>query len=268
MLTQEYFIAQHKFMDDYGFVGQFDQLDAQGSSTAGAFKYIDSYLTTSDGISFESRQYLHGLTHLLNKYIESRITPIGEDSQKSYHLNDLDVVKFINEYENLIQMKHEGTNPNKPRKPYEGIENRVLQEAVRITKNLNKPLVDVWADRIQNGTYTLEDLRSRTDGMRNMGSVASFKTAYMIHKAMEKAANQRSFGWKIQPWHWRRMFREYFYRKELADNIKSFNTVRREYQFPTEPTDKDKSDPKDKTELTESNNKEKAPEETRPTIAN
>ena len=75
----------YAFQDKYGFSERFEELEEKGRATAAPFEALDSYLWTSDGISYESRQYLHGLTYMLNKYVDNKLTP-EYDSQKRYSL--------------------------------------------------------------------------------------------------------------------------------------------------------------------------------------
>lgn len=218
-----------KFQDKYGFEKTFEELDTAGRATAAPFKHLDSFLNTSTGISYESMQYLRGLMYMLNKYVDDKLAP-EMDSKKNYSLGNLDVMEFVKEYENIAQMKHEMKNSGTPRQPYEGIEVKVLKSVADFAKNLNKPLVDVWADKIENGTYSVSDLKEKTKLAANMGGEAHIKTVAMIHGAMQKIAEERSIGWKLNPLNWPRMFSEYRYRNELSStlerNMEKFFNVR------------------------------------------
>jgi hypothetical protein len=219
MPNKNVFEEMRDFQDKYGFSETFDELETKGRATAGPFAALDSFLWTSSEISYESRQYLHGLTYMLNKYVDNNLKPIM-DSKKVYSLGNLNVLDFVNEYEKIVQMKHEAKNPNTPRKPYDGIEIAVLKTVENFSKNLNKPLVDVWADKIEKETYSISDLREQTKLAGNLSGKAHIKTVAMIHKAMEKIADERSIGWKLNPLNWPRMFQEYRYRNELSSILK------------------------------------------------
>ena len=215
--------ALHEFQDKYGFLERFEDLEEKGRATAAPFKHIDSFLTTS-GISYESRQYLHGLTYMLNKYVDNRLTP-EYDAKKVFNLGNLNVMDFVNEYENIIQLRHEIKNPSTPRKPYEGIEVEVLKAAENFAKDYSKPLVDVWADKIRDDKYSLSDLRNITDTISLTRTRKHFVTAAAIHGAMEKIADERSIGWKLNPLNWPRMFREYRYRNEVYSMLEKDKTL-------------------------------------------
>ena len=204
----------YDFQDKYGFRERFEELEEKGRATAAPFKYVDSFLSTSDEISYESRQYLHGLTHMLNKYVDNNLTPVL-DSQKVYSLGDLNVMDFVNEYESIIQKRHEIKNPNTPRMPYAGIEVEVLKAAERFSKDLSRPLVDVWADKIKVGAYSMSDLREITTRTGLSNQKEHLKTSAAIYGAMEKIAEERSIGERLNPLNWPRMFREYRYRNEV-----------------------------------------------------
>jgi hypothetical protein len=156
---------------------------------------------------------------MLNKYVDNNLNP-ELDSQKIYSLGNLNVMDFVNEYESIVQKRHEIKNPNTPRKPYAGIELEVLKAAENFSKDLSRPLIDVWADKIEKGTYSMSDLRELTKNAGISRGREHIKTAAIIHGAMEKIANERSIGWRLNPLNWPRMFQEYRYRNELSSILK------------------------------------------------
>ena len=202
------------FQEKYGFHERFDDLEQKGWAKAEVFKNLDSFLPTGDKMSFESRQYLHGFTYMLNKYVNDNLRP-EYDSQKVYSLGTLNIMDFVNEYESIIQKDHESKNPNTPRKPYAGIEVEVLKAAENFSKDLSRPLVDIWADKIKKGTYSMSDLRELTKNAGLPRGREHLKTSAIIHGAMEKIANERSLGWRLNPLNWPRMIQEYRYRNEI-----------------------------------------------------
>ena len=204
----------YAFQNKYGFSERFEELEEKGRATAAPFEALDSYLWTSDGISYESRQYLHGLTYMLNKYVDNKLTP-EYDSKKGYSLGNINIMDFVNEYESIIQKRHEIKNPNTPRMPYAGIEVEVLKAAERFSKDLSRPLVDVWADKIKVGAYSMSDLREITTRTGLSNQKEHLKTSAAIYGAMEKIAEERSLGERLNPLNWPRMFREYRYRNEV-----------------------------------------------------
>lgn len=204
----------YDFQNKYGFVERFEELEKKGRATAAPFEALDSYLWTSDGISYESRQYLHGLTYMLNKYVDNKLKP-EYDPQKGYSLGNINVMDFVNEYESIIQKRHEIKNPDTPRKPYAGIEVEVLKAAERFSKDLSRPLVDVWADKIKVGAYSMSDLREITQRTGLSHQKEHLKTAAAIYGAMEKIAEERSIGERLNPLNWPRMIQEYRYRNEV-----------------------------------------------------
>ena len=202
------------FQEKYGFLELFDDLEKKGWAKAEVFKNLDSFLPTGDKMSFESRQYLHGFAYMLNKYVDDNLKP-EYDSQKVYSLGNLNIMDFVNEYENIVQKKHEIKNPNTPRKPFAGIEIEMLKTAEYFAKDLSRPLVDVWADKIDAGTYSISDLREITKQAGLTHVREHIKTSAIIYGAMEKIADKRSLGWKLNPLNWPRMIQEYRYRNEI-----------------------------------------------------
>ena len=216
----EYFQEKRKFQDTYGFSEEFETMDARVRSSKLAYKHLPSLNAMTEEMSAEGKEYLNGLMNMLNQYIETRLTPVGAETSKIYSLEGVDVMGLITDYEKVISLKNDG---NKSRQPYEGIEDKILQVAETITKDLNKPLVDIWADRIKSGTYNLNDLREHTKTLGGIGGVGVAKNAYMINKALEKISDERTLGWKLQPWHWFRMLTEYLYKRELTSDLETFN---------------------------------------------
>ena len=214
MPGMKYIEAKNIFLETYGFSETFEQLSADGRATAEQ--------SSNDGLTYENRQYLCSMRYMFKKYVDSKITPMDADSKKGYKLDDLDVMAFVKSYEEVIRCKHALENPDKPREAYDGIEIAVLKDAEAFAKDLSKPLVDVWADRIRDGSYSVSDLRRRTREIANMGNEGSARTAYMIHKAMEKVAEERTVADKLKPWNWFGMIRDYFYRSELSNQMERF----------------------------------------------
>ena len=219
------------FQEKYGFLELFDDLEKEGWAKAEVFKHLDSFLPTGDKMSFESRQYLHGFAYMLNKYVDDNLKP-EYDSQKVYSLGNLNIMDFVNEYENIVQKKHEIKNPNTPRKPFAGIEIEMLKTAEYFAKDLSRPLVDVWADKIDAGTYSISDLREITKQAGLTHVREHIKTSAIIYGAMEKIADKRSLGWKLNPLNWPRMIQEYRYRNEiysmLEEDKRTFLDIREE----------------------------------------
>jgi hypothetical protein len=212
---------KRNFTDKYGFAETFDELEKKGRTTALAFKHLDSFLSTSDGISFESREYMHTLNYMLNKYINDKLEP-NTDSQKDYSLKNFDVMEFIKKYEEIAQMKHEVENPGKPRVPYAGMELKILKDTVSLTESLAKPLHEIWADKIKNGIYSFTQFRDNANMMRNLGGLSHAKTAVLMQKTMEKITSERSFGWKLWPGNWPQWYRESKCMNQLTEIVDNY----------------------------------------------
>ena len=218
MAGEQFYEAQDRFQRKYGFEKTFTEMDVAGRATASPFKYVDSFLPTSDGMSYENREYLYSLTYMLNKYVDDRIRPIM-DTQREYSIDQLDIVQFVKDYEELNQLRHELKSPKMPRKPYEGIEDKVWKEAVGFSKGLNKSFTDIWAENIKNGVYSTSELERTTNDLK-YGGRNHRKTSDLLYRAMEKAANSRSLGYKLNPLNWPRMIREYICRSKLETQLK------------------------------------------------
>jgi hypothetical protein len=163
---------------------------------------------------------------MLNKYVENKLEPEYDD-KKTFSLGNLNVMDFVNEYESIIQKTHESKNPNTPRKPYAGIEVEVLKAAENFAKDLGRPLIDVWADKIKDGQgrYSLSNLREITHNAGLTHARKHLITSAAIYGAMEKIANERSIGWRLNPLNWPRMFQEYRYRNEVYSMLEEDKTM-------------------------------------------
>jgi hypothetical protein len=153
----------------------------------------------------------------------------------------------VKEYEELVQLTHELNAPNTPRKPYGGLENELLKRALAFTKTYNKSVIDVFADKINSGEYTLSDLQNKTETLYMITDQSEkledkVRTASLISRAMDKIANERTLGFKLNPLNWPRMFREYQYRNRLTEllnapavreaNFKLRESITEEYSIP------------------------------------
>jgi hypothetical protein len=161
-------------------------------------------------------QYMTEFSYMLNNYIDTFVDPAME--YKDYDLHDMRLLRFVEDFEDIMKVKYEQTNPNgERRKAYENMEGRVFKYAIDRVSKLDKPLVQVWANRIYNGKYDVETMRE-TFKNKEM----SIENKIIMQQAMEKLSENRRWTWKINPLNWRRWYQESKFLSELSKDVKPY----------------------------------------------
>jgi hypothetical protein len=161
-------------------------------------------------------QYMTEFSYMLNNYIDTFVDPAME--YKDYDLHDMRLLRFVEDFEDVMKAKYEQTNPNgERRKAYENMEGRVFKYAIDRVSKLDKPLVQVWANRIYNGKYDVETMRE-TFKNKEM----SIENKIIMQQAMEKLSENRRWTWKINPLNWRRWYQESKFLSELSKDVKPY----------------------------------------------
>lgn len=161
-------------------------------------------------------QYMTEFSYMLNNYIDTFIDPAME--YKDYDLQDMRLLRFVEDFEDVMKAKYEQTNPNgERRKAYDDIEWRVFKHAIDRVSMLDKPLVQVWANRIYNGKYDVETMR---DSFKN--EEMSIENKIIMYQAMETVSENRRWTWKINPLNWRRWYQESKFLSELSKDVKPY----------------------------------------------
>ena len=161
-------------------------------------------------------QYMTEFSYMLNNYIDTFIDPAME--YKDYDLHDMRLLRFVEDFEDIMKAKYEQTNPNgERRKAYDDIEWRVFKHAIDRVSMLDKPLVQVWANRIYNGKYDVETMRE-TFKSEEM----SIENKIIMQQAMETVSENRRWTWKINPLNWRRWYQESKFLSELSKDVKPY----------------------------------------------
>jgi hypothetical protein len=161
-------------------------------------------------------QYMTEFSYMLNNYIDTFVDPAME--YKDYDLHDMRLLRFVEDFEDVMKAKYEQTNPDgERRKAYENMEGRVFKYAIDRVSKLDKPLVQVWANRIYNGKYDVETMR---DSFKN--EEMSIENKIIMQQAMEKVSENRRWTWKINPLNWRRWYQESKFLSELSKDVKPY----------------------------------------------
>ena len=165
-------------------------------------------------------QYMTEFSYMLNNYIDTFIDPFidPEEGYRDYDLHDMNLLRFVEDFENVMKVKYEQTNPNgERRKAYENIAGSVFKYAIDRVSKLDKPLVQVWANHIYNGKYDVETMR---DTFKN--KEMSIENKIIMQQAMEKVSENRRWTWKINPLNWPRWYQESKFLSELSKDVKPY----------------------------------------------
>ena len=209
----------------------------EAEADLGAFKHLNDFLTTQTDYTSKNAKYFKVLMRFLGRHIEDNMNPNFNFYQD---LNDIDIVGFIQDYESLSEAQHYDHTPMEPRKPYLGQDSELFAAVADNLERFNKPLTKLWSERIINGKIDYLALQETTkfayeklmDSNAPLDRVNEkyLETAVMAHETMKDVRKQRGFGWRIQPWNWRRLYREYKYRNLLSSQVAEY----RKKNFPVD----------------------------------
>ena len=189
--------------------------------------------------------YISTLSSALTDYISKKVKI---ESGKSYDLANIDVGGFIAEFDKVIDAirsdEAEKEKTEYTHRKFEGLPiDRVANEAwARVAPGFNKPLHEIWAGQIRNGSLSLEQMQMITssstrllDGMLgtigyNSAANKDLADVVMIKNAMAEAINKRSWTSWLNPFNWGPNMRENAYLKELDGKINTY----RENKFPVD----------------------------------
>ena len=206
---------------------------------------IDDFSMDTSPARKAQNVYISTLSSALTDYISKKVKI---ESGKSYDLANIDVGGFIAEFDKVIDAirsdEAEKEKTEYTHRKFEGLPfDRVANEAwARVAPGFNKPLHEIWAGQIRNGSLSLEQMQRITssstrllDGM--LGSIGYNSAAnkdladvVMIKNAMAEAINKRSWTSWLNPFNWGPNMRENAYLKELNGKINTY----RENSFPVD----------------------------------
>ena len=235
-------ILMSDFKNKYGLEQSFDELQASVSGRAAKIRVSEELLAEGSSKSPQAQQYLTGLLHIFEKVVEKKIAPTQNGSE--YTISLPDIIRFIRDYEGIMAAKHAETQPNKFRNPHEGLAVEVLNRLADNMRAYNQPLPELWAKRIRNHNFKVEDLSAITDNIHNKAQSSlriennyngivtiflaesakpSVETAIIIHDALEKAIARRTIFTYLWAGNWGRISRENAYMEKLQAQLQDYN---------------------------------------------
>ena len=229
------------FQRRYGLDMPFDEMLLNGKQVKDKFKGLDEFLNKASEKNPAKKEYLAGLFYMLRGATENQIKPASKKS--AYDLNNFNAIQFIRDYEEIMATKHTEANPNTPRKPHEGLALDILNRTADHIKGYNKPLAELWGERIFNNQFDLEKMMEMTDRIHssaenakdiaplidddNMDSEVSdsrksVETAIMIREAIKVSKKKRTFRTYLWAGNWKRFKLEKNYMKALDKQISDY----------------------------------------------
>ena len=240
-------ILMSNFKSKYGLEQSFDELQASVAGRASKIRVSEELLAEGSSKSPQAQQYLTGLLHIFDKVMENKIAP--DQNGSTYSISSLDIIQFIRDYEEIMAAKHAEAHPGKHRNPHEGLAVEILNRVAANMRTYNQPLPDLWAKRIRDKKFNIEDLGRITDNIHNTAyrslrseenhenkivnflskdSKPSVETAIIIHDALERAIEKRTFFTYLWAGNWSRISRENAYMEKLEAQLNDYNRWDRE----------------------------------------
>ena len=142
------------------------------------------------------------------------------------------LVKFVRQFEDIMKLNNaESSNPRK-RSEFEGYKlDTLLNKIKESTKEYDKPIYSIWADKVLNKKLSYEDLKKITDeSIQSIGTInenraqqvdrKKLSNVVFAYEAMVKIRESRGGWWKA--FHLWQNYKESKYLEDLS-------TKRQEY---------------------------------------
>ncbi|MBO7187565.1 MAG: hypothetical protein J6V68_04135, partial [Clostridia bacterium] len=125
-----------------------------------------------------------------------------------YDLSDFNIVKFVNEFEEIMAQRNAESKEPKERKPFEGMNfEKLIEKTTAKTKEYDKTLYSIWANKVVDGKISFKTLKKITDeSIRNIErqerenrpiSREDLTNIVLAHEAMFRVSQSRGFFWKL-----------------------------------------------------------------------
>ena len=220
--------AQEKFENNYKVAVNFEIV----ARLANPFRFMDNFLVRSRNETPEQARFSTGLTHYLREYIENSILMSeGENCDFS----QFDFFKFLEDYEELVDAKHKDSGSSVPRSKYDGFtKEQVFHDIEDCIRAYNKPLSQLWADKIKSGDMTFENLQALVAGeMQNVQLRTNLKEALhnisIAKDTMQNLCATRGRLWKI--FNFRQWFKQKDYAAQLVEQVERYNNTEEYRQY-------------------------------------
>jgi hypothetical protein len=233
MATEQDFLnEQSKFNNTYG-INFSIKAYMQNHKTMSSLDFLS---TDEERAREPITEYLDTLSEALKLYLENKTKM---EKGKDYDMSDVSIGQFIEDFDNLMEIKHESElKPGKAStyKPLLGMDHeRVFNLMWDEAGRFNRPLPQIWADNLVKNRYTMAQIKDITsDAIAKLDNTQpnelgenrkDLANLVMAKQAMENVRNSRGFWWKIWFRNWDRNSEEKAYLKELQDKITLYRTA-------------------------------------------
>ena len=176
-----------------------------------------------------ANNYFKALTKTLSKCIDAK-TKINK--MAIYDLSNINLATFVREFEDIMDGINAQSSTPRERKPYEGIPfDKLIESVKKATSVYDKPLHNVWSDKILNKKLSYENLKAVTDysitnierdskSNNDIPSSIDLENVVRAHEAMKVVRQSRSWLWKA--FHLYQNYQEGKYLEALSSKVQDF----------------------------------------------
>ena len=142
--------------------------------------------------------------------LEKALTAKTEAVENAYYdLSEMDLLKYIYAFEGIVEQRNNESKNPRNRRPFEGMSfEGLLKKLKEAAKPYDKPIYNVWSDKMLDGKISFKELRSVTEypisvldrvGPNTQTSLSreSITNIYLAYKAMHAVREARGFWWKV-----------------------------------------------------------------------
>lgn len=128
-----------------------------------------------------------------------------------YSLPELNIPKFLQDFEEIMALRKEETEYDRKRKPFEGIhQEKLLNHLVDLTKRFDRDLSAIWAESIINEELSIAEMEritnhaynsfSTAEDPQNLGYAERKKLGTFVTAAttMTLVREKRGFWWRVR----------------------------------------------------------------------
>jgi hypothetical protein len=195
-------------------------VDSLENATQKKWKVPENRLFNKKSNNKELKNYLSGLTQTLTECIKGKLK-INDEA--NYAPEQINILSFIQDYEDIMKARKEEAEYDRQRSPYEGADYKELVKyVVDSTKEFDQALCWIWAEDVVNEKLSIKDLKAVSDrAIADLDSLregdefgdkerAKLANVYWSMKAMEMVRQQRGFFFKIFSFRINGREKEYF----------------------------------------------------------
>ena len=186
----------------------------------------------------EAKKYAQMLGAAFDSYVVSWLKPEdykeGEVSGREYEFSiKTGITSFFDLFEGFMNLKfkEDPKNAGKERQAREGLSVNDLKMILANQARKYATVPDIWAEKIKNGTYDMEQIKKVTDAAYNWAHThdnseaekPSFETTAHAYEAMQKIVASRSRLWRFWIWNWNQDRKEQDYLNALKSQVEEIN---------------------------------------------